>query len=176
MPSKPVRLPYEVGRANHGSLAIRVSLPFGACIHEAPSLEPSSLEMNCSIATKLSPTTEMVGGLDTLVKPCSGLLRRPGARRISILGSAVIRIGGGLETLDKAVSVEGLGQVANRPGRKRPRANVLIGECGEKNERNTVTLIAQLVLQLDAAHTGHLDIRNYTREVVNAVRPQELFG
>ena len=33
-----------------------------------------------------------------------------------------------------------------------------------------------MILQLDAAHTGHLDVRNDTREVIKAVRPQELFG
>jgi hypothetical protein len=83
---------------------------------------------------------------------------------------------GCLEPSDKAVSVEGLRQVANRPGRKRSCAYLLIGERGEKNERNTVTLSAQVILQLDAAHTGHLDIRNYTREVLEALRSQELLG
>jgi hypothetical protein len=33
-----------------------------------------------------------------------------------------------------------------------------------------------MVLQLDAAHTGHLDVRNYTSEVFKAVRPYERFG
>jgi hypothetical protein len=132
--------------------------------------------MNRSIATELSPATEMVGRLDTLVQPCSGRLDGPGASRISVLGSAVMHVPGGLETLNKAVSVEGLGQIANRPGRKRLRANLLIREGGEKNERNAVTLSAEVVLQLDAAHTGHLDVRNDTREVVKAVRLQELFG
>jgi hypothetical protein len=83
---------------------------------------------------------------------------------------------GGLETLDKAVPVEGLSQVANRPGRKRVRTDLLIGKRGEKHERNTIALSAQVILQLDAAHTGHLDIRNYTGEFVKAVRPQELFS
>jgi hypothetical protein len=83
---------------------------------------------------------------------------------------------GGLETLDKAVPVEGLGQVANRPGPKRLRTNALVGEGREENERHAVALGKQVGLQLDAAHTGHLDICNHTREVIEAVRPQELFG
>ena len=83
---------------------------------------------------------------------------------------------GSLETLDKAVPVERLGQVANRPGRNRLRTNPLIGEGREENERHTIPLGKQVGLQLDAAHAGHLDIRNYTREVIKAVRPQELFG
>jgi hypothetical protein len=40
-----------------------------------------------------------------------------------------------METLDKTLSV-----VADRSGRKRLRADILIRECDEKNERNTVTL------------------------------------
>jgi hypothetical protein len=83
---------------------------------------------------------------------------------------------GSLETLDKAVPVEGLGQVTNRPGPKRLRTNPLIGEGREENERHAVALGKQVGLQLDAAHAGHLDICNHTREVIEAVRPQELFG
>ena len=65
---------------------------------------------------------------------------------------------GGLETLDKAVPVEGFGQVANRPGPKRLRTNPLIGEGSEENERHAVPLSKQVGLQIDAAHSGHLDI------------------
>jgi hypothetical protein len=95
---------------------------------------------------------------------------------MSLPASAVVLLQGGLETLDKAVPVEGLGQVANRPGPKRLRTNPLVGEGREKNERHAVTLGKQVGLQLDAAHAGHLDICNHTREVIEAVRPQELFG
>jgi hypothetical protein len=83
---------------------------------------------------------------------------------------------GGLETLDKAVPIEGLSQVANRPGAKRLCTNPLVGEGREENERHAVPVGKQVGLQLDAAHAGHLDICNHTREVVGAVRPQELFG
>ena len=83
---------------------------------------------------------------------------------------------GGLKTLDKTVSVERLSQVANRPGPKRLRTNPLIGEGREENERHGASLGKQVGLQLDAAHAGHLDICNHTREVIEAVRPQELFG
>ena len=83
---------------------------------------------------------------------------------------------GGLETLDKTVPVEGLSQVANRSGPKRLRSNSLVGEGCEENERHVVPLGKQVGLQLDAAHAGHLDICNHTREVIEAVRPQELFG
>ena len=83
---------------------------------------------------------------------------------------------GSLETLDKAVPVEGLSQVADRPGPKRLRTNPLVREGREENERHAVPLGKQVGLQLDAAHAGHLDICNHTQEVVEAVRPQELFG
>ena len=83
---------------------------------------------------------------------------------------------GSLETLDKAVPVEGLGQVTDRPGPERLRTNPLIGEGREENERHAVPLGEQVRLQLDAAHAGHLNICNHTREVIEAVRPQEVFG
>ena len=65
---------------------------------------------------------------------------------------------GSLETLDKAVPVEGLRQVANRSGPKRLRTNALVGERREENERHAVPFGKQVRLQLDAAHAGHLDI------------------
>ncbi len=83
---------------------------------------------------------------------------------------------GSLETLDKAVPIEGLSQVANRPVLKCLRTNPLVGEGREENERHAVPLGKQVGLQLDAAHSGHLDICNYTRELIEAVRLQELFG
>src|SRR6267378_1003159 len=61
-------------------------------------------------------------------------------------------------------------------GPKRLRTNPLIGEGREENEWHAVPLGKQVGLQLDAAHAGHLDICNHTREVIEAVRPQELFG
>ena len=98
------------------------------------------------------------------------------AWRTSLPGSVVMLLQGSLETSDKAVPVEGLGQITNRPGTERLRTNPLIGEGREENERHAVTLGQQVALQLDAAHAGHLDICNHTREVIDAVRPQELFG
>src|SRR6195256_5194430 len=98
------------------------------------------------------------------------------AWKTSLPGSVVMLLQGSLETLDKTVPVEGLGQVTNRPGAERLRTNPLIGEGREENERHAVPLGKQVGLQLDAAHAGHLDICNHTREVIDAVRPQELFG
>jgi hypothetical protein len=87
-----------------------------------------------------------------------------------------MRLQAGMETLDEAVPIEGLGQVADRSRRKRLRANLLVGESREENERHTVPLSTQVVLQFDAAHSGHLNICNYTGEVIEAVRLQELFS
>ena len=98
------------------------------------------------------------------------------AWRISLPGSAVMLLQGNLETLNKTVPVEGLGQVTNRPGPERLRTYPLIGEGREENERHPVTLGQQMGLQLDPAHAGHLYICNHTREVIEAIRSQELFG
>src|SRR5882724_8972381 len=65
------------------------------------------------------------------------------AWRISLPGSAVLLLQGSLETLDKAVPVEGLRQVANRPGPKRLRTNALVGERREENERHAVPSVSK---------------------------------
>src|ERR1700686_3705164 len=78
------------------------------------------------------------------------------AGRISLLGSAVSGFQSRLKTYDEHFLVEGLGQVANRPGRERLRTNLLIGEGREKNERHAGPLAAQASLQLDAGRaSGH---------------------
>src|SRR5271165_168756 len=88
----------------------------------------------------------------------------PASRGVSDPSSAVMRFQGGLETMDEAVAVEGFRQVADRPALKRSRANLLIGEGGEENERRGIALGAQIGMQVDTAHTGHLDVRNHARE------------
>ena len=98
------------------------------------------------------------------------------ARTLSLPGSAIMLLQRGLETLDKAVTVKGLSQVANRAGPKCLRTNPIVGEGRDENERHVVPLGKQVGLQLYAAHAGHLDIRNHTREVIEVVRPQELLG
>ena len=94
----------------------------------------------------------------------------------SVSGFALLFLQRGQKTLDKAVSAERLRQIANRSGRQCLRARLLVGECREENERNSVTPGTQLILQLDAAQTGHLDVCHYAGEIIKAVRPQELFG
>src|ERR1700741_614511 len=81
-----------------------------------------------------------------------------------------------VKTFDKSVAVEWLGQVADRPGRERLRTSLLIRKRGEENERNATPLGTQVILQLDTAHTGHLDVRDDACDVVDTLRPQELFG
>jgi hypothetical protein len=110
---------------------------------------------------------------------CKPRFRFCGPRREDLtggLGSAVMLLEGNLETLDQAIPVEGLRQVTNRPSLKRLRTNLIIGERREENERYSVTLGKQVGLQLDATHAGHLDICNHTRELIEAVRPQKVFG
>jgi hypothetical protein len=83
---------------------------------------------------------------------------------------------GGLETLNKAVSFEWLRQVANRAGCQRMGAGFLVRECGEENERNAVILATQVILQLDAAHARHLNVRHDTGEIIEPIGPQKLLG
>jgi hypothetical protein len=94
----------------------------------------------------------------------------------SVSGFALTCLQRGLETLDEAISAERFRQVANRSGRQCLRAGFLVGECREENERNYVPPGMQVILQLDAAHTGHLDICQYAREIIKTARLQELFG
>jgi len=102
------------------------------------------------------------------------LLPAPGGRA-SVPDSPVMGLQGILKTLDKAVPIKRLGQIAGRSGRERLRAGLLIGECGEKDKRNSVTLRTQMILQLDTAHAWHLDVSNDTSEVVKPARLQECF-
>jgi hypothetical protein len=83
---------------------------------------------------------------------------------------------GDLKTLYKAVPIEGLSQVANSSSRECLCSNSLVRERREENERHLAPLGKQVSLQLDAAHAGHLNICNHTREVIKVVEPQELFG
>jgi hypothetical protein len=103
------------------------------------------------------------------------LLRGP-TGNVSASGFPLLHLQGRLEILDELVSIEGLRQVASRSARKCPRTGLLIGECGKENERNAVTTGPQVFLQLDTAHTGHLNVRHHAGEIIKAVRPQELFG
>jgi hypothetical protein len=83
---------------------------------------------------------------------------------------------GGLQTLNKPVSVEWLRQVAHCSGSDRLRAGPLVRECCEENKWSAVTPVTQGVLQLDAAHAGHLNVRHDTGEIIKEIRLQELLG
>lgn len=91
-------------------------------------------------------------------------------------GSAVVDSEGFLKAMDKAVAVTWLGQIAGRSGCKSLCTGFLIGKCCEEDEWKAGTLRSQMILQLDAAHARHLDIRNDAREVVKLVRLQERLG
>jgi len=97
-------------------------------------------------------------------------------KRISLLGPAILSFNGNLKTLGNTFPVEGLRQVANRPGRERLRTNLLIGVRRKKNERQAGPLRPQVGLQLNPAHAGHLNISDHTRETIDAVRVQEFLG
>jgi hypothetical protein len=83
---------------------------------------------------------------------------------------------GSLKTLNKAVSCERLRQVADCSGCERMGAGLLVRKCGEEDERDAATLVTQVILQLDAAHTRHLNVRHDAGEIIEAVRLQEFLG
>ena len=77
--------------------------------------------------------------------------------------------------MDKTVAAERLRQIANRARSQCPRASLLVGECGEENEGNSAPHGTQAILQLNAAHTGHLNVSHYAGEVIETALLQELF-
>jgi hypothetical protein len=95
---------------------------------------------------------------------------------ISLSISAAVPLECHVEALDKTVLFDGLGQVADRSSPKRSRTDALIRESSDEDERQTAPLDKRVSLQLNAAHAGHVDIRNNTRGVAQVARPQEILG
>jgi len=83
---------------------------------------------------------------------------------------------GSVEAVDQSGTGEGLGQEANGSGLQRSGADALIGEGRDKDERRLVTPGAHMHQKVQAAHGGHLHIRNDTRQVVQVGRLQKLLG
>jgi len=83
---------------------------------------------------------------------------------------------GDIEACDQGFPVEGLGQIADRPGLQSPRAIALDGEGGDENERQAVSPGKQVGLQFEPAHGRHSDIRYHARCVTQVGRSQELLG
>jgi hypothetical protein len=84
----------------------------------------------------------------------------------SLARSAAMFINGSFDAVDYDVSSEGLGQESNGSGLQRSGADAVIGEGRDKNKRRGVALGAHIGQKVQAAHSGHLHIRNDTRRVV----------
>jgi hypothetical protein len=72
----------------------------------------------------------------------------------------------GFDAVDQDRSSERLGQEANGSGFERSGADTLIGESGDKYKRRDVTPSTHMRQKVQAAHGGHLHIRNDTRRIV----------
>jgi hypothetical protein len=94
----------------------------------------------------------------------------------SLASSAAMSIQGSFDTVDQDGPREGLGQKANGSGLQRSGADALIGEGRDKDKRRIVPLHAHMRQKVQAAHNGHLHIRNDTRQIVQVGRLQELLG
>ena len=81
-----------------------------------------------------------------------------------------------LHTFEQSRPVERLGQKADCPGSDRAFSDPIIEEGSDENRRHAVPARNQVLLQLDAAHTGHLNIRDEAGRVGQARRKQEFFG
>lgn len=93
----------------------------------------------------------------------------------SFAGCRALSFQGGIEAPDQGFAVEGLGQIADRPGLQSSRAITLDGESGDENERQAVSPGQQEGLQFEPAHGRHSDIRYHARCVTQLGRSQELF-
>jgi hypothetical protein len=81
-------------------------------------------------------------------------------------GSAAMSIQCGFDTVNQDGSSERLGQQANGSGLQRSRADAVVGECCDENKGNSVALGTHMGQKVQTADTGHLYIRNDTRQVV----------
>jgi hypothetical protein len=69
--------------------------------------------------------------------------------------------------------IERLAQETDCPGVHCLLSNLFLGERSNENHRRAVTPSNQALLQLDAAHAGHLHIRNEAGRVAQSRRSQK---
>ena len=90
--------------------------------------------------------------------------------------ASLLSFQGGIEASNQGFPVEGLGQIADRPGLQSSRAIALDGEGGDENEWQAISPGKQVGLQVEPAHGRHSDIRDHARCVTQMRRSQELLG
>jgi hypothetical protein len=100
----------------------------------------------------------------------------PGSTHRSRVRFAPMSVERGAKAIDQSRSGEGFGQEASCSRLQRSGAVHLIRKGRDENERHAITLGAHHRLQLQAAHTWHLYIRNHARRVIQAGRLQEVLG
>ena len=81
-----------------------------------------------------------------------------------------------VQTFEQALVAEWLAEKPARSCCQRTRANPLVGESRDEDDRRTVSRGRQPVLQLDAAQTGHLHVGDQAGCVGDVLRTQEFLG
>src|SRR4029077_17719554 len=81
-----------------------------------------------------------------------------------------------VDVFDQRRPVDRLGEKADGSGMQGANPGALFGDRRNENDRQTAVLAAQQVLELDAAHMGHLNVGNHARRLIDLRRFQELLG
>lgn len=84
------------------------------------------------------------------------------AETVLLAGSAGMSINGSFDAVDQGGSGEGLGQEANGSGLQGAGADAVFGKSRDKDKRRDVPLGAHMAQKIQAAHGGHLHIRDDT--------------
>jgi hypothetical protein len=81
-----------------------------------------------------------------------------------------------IEAFDQDLSVYRLVQETYCSRLQRSRANCVIMEGCDENDRSAAAPGKQAALQLDTAHARHLNVGDYARHIVQARRLQKILG
>src|SRR5262245_59333699 len=101
--------------------------------------------------------------------PAAGLLA---ATPISRIWAPYQRL---LHTFEQLRFIERLAQKTDCSGLHRSLSSPVLWKGSNENDRRAVAVSNQVFLQLDAAHAGHLHIRNDARRFAQSGRGQEFF-
>ena len=81
-----------------------------------------------------------------------------------------------VEALDQGRSVDRLAQEGDRACVHRSRPDGVAIERGDEDERRAAALRQQHALELNAAQSRQLNVGDYTRRIIQALRTQKIFS
>jgi hypothetical protein len=79
------------------------------------------------------------------------------------------------EAIDQKIAIQRLYQKADGPVIERTFAHVIVGYGRNEYERHSVTLLTQIMLELNAVHRLQTNVGNYTPNTVELRRVEEVF-